>query len=188
MKSIKLFFAIVFLGSFLFFPLTSLAGSYDAIDEGGISHTVEYQGLVPCGKNVCFNGEYNENGVCAGEEKEFPCQFCHFLVMLNGIINFVLFKLIPPIAVLMLVIGGAMFIIARFAEPETLVPGGGDPKLLSQGKRIMTSVFISLIIIFSGWIFINWFFSLIGLSDFSIQAGLGPGEWNKIECSVKFLE
>jgi len=167
----------------LLFPLTGLAGSYQA---GGTS--VEYQGLVPCGKTVCINGEYNENGVCTGTEKEFPCQFCHFLVMLDEIIDFVLFKLIPPIAVLMLVIGGAMFIIARFAEPETLVPGGGDPKLLSQGKRIMTSVFIGLLIIFSGWIFINWFFSLIGLSDFSIQAGLGPGEWNKIECSIELPE
>ena len=128
-------------------------------------------GLVPCG----------------GPDQPV-CQLCHIFVMLDGIIDFVLFKLIPPIAVLMLVVGGAMFIIARFAEPETLIPGGGNPKLLSQGKRIMTSVFIGLLIIFSGWIFINWFFSLIGLSDFSIQAGLGPGEWNKIECSIELPE
>jgi len=178
----KKIFAILILISLLF-PLTSFAGTYQANGTD-----VEYKGLIPCGQKVCINGNYNENGVCSVIEKEFPCQFCHFFVMLDGIIDFVLFKLIPPVAVLMLVIGGAMFIIARLAEPETLIPGGGDPKLLSQGKRIMTSVFIGLLIIFSGWIFINWFFSLIGLSDFSIQAGLGPGEWNKIECSIELPE
>ena len=92
-NGVKKIFLIILLGSLLL-PLTASAGSYQA--DGT---TVYYQGLIPCGKKVCINGEYDENGICGGDEKEFPCTFCHFFVMLDEIIDFVLFKLVPPIAI-----------------------------------------------------------------------------------------
>ena len=163
------------------FPLISLAGSYQA--DGA---DVCYEGLVPCGKEVSVGGSL-EDGKCIGGVPTFiRCQFCHFFVMLDGAIDFVLFKLVPPIAILMLVIGGVMFMFAHFGGAEMLPGGGaGGPKMLGQAKKLITSVVIGLIIIFAAWIIIDLFLSLIGLSEFSIQAGLGPGEWNKIQCTIE---
>lgn len=165
--TMKKIFLIIFLGSLLF-PLISSAGSYQA--DGT---TVNYQGLVPCGKEVCINGEYDENGICLGDEKEFPCTFCHFFVMLDGIIDFVLFKIVPPVAILMLVIGGVMFFAAA-----------GSPEKLGTAKKLITSVVIGLIIIFAAWIIIDLFFSLIGVAEWT---GLREG-WFTINCPVQLPE
>ena len=167
-NGVKKIFLIILLGSLLL-PLTASAGSYQA--DGT---TVYYQGLIPCGKKVCINGEYDENGICGGDEKEFPCTFCHFFVMLDEIIDFVLFKLVPPIAILMLVIGGAMFMVASFSE-------WGGPVTLGQAKQLITSVVIGLIIIFASWIFINLFFQVFGVEQWT---GLQQG-WFQINCPIK---
>jgi len=109
-------------------------------------------GLVPC-----------------GGPGEPACQFCHFFVMLDEIIDFVLFTLVPPIAVLMLAIGGAMFIFAYFS---------GGEQTLSQAKKLITSVFLGLVIIFAAWILINLFFQIIGVAEWTtLQTG-----WFRINC------
>ncbi|MCK4473899.1 hypothetical protein KAU40_01405 [Candidatus Parcubacteria bacterium] len=105
-----------------------------------ISHAA---GLVPCG------------------EEGNPCQLCDFFVLVDNVIDFVLIKLVPPLAVLMLVIGGIMFVGATLE----FLPGG--PTLLSQAKAIMTSVVIGLIIIYGGWIIIGLFLNTIGLSEWT---------------------
>ena len=163
----KKIFLIIFLGSLLF-PLISSAGTYIADDAD-----VCYEGLVPCGKEVYIGGSW-EDGKCVGGVLTFiRCQFCHFFVMLDGAIDFVLLKLVPPIAILMLVIGGVMFILGYFGEG-----GEGSPKLFSQGKKLITSVFIGLIIIFAAWLIINLFFQFIGVADWT---GLQQG-WFRINC------
>ncbi len=170
---------IIFLGSLLF-PLVVSAGTYTAD-----STNVCYEGLVPCGKEVNVGGSW-ENGECVGGVPTFiRCQFCHFFVMLDAIIDFVLFQLVPPIAILMLVIGGAMFMFAHLGGAEALPGGGaGGPKMLSQAKKLITSVIIGLIIIFAAWIIIDLFFSLIGVADWT---GLQEG-WFTINCQVQLPE
>ncbi len=131
----KKLFLIIVLAGIVFIPLITQAA-----------------GLVPCGG--CE--EYNEaTGVCITEEPD--CQFCHFFELVDNIIDFVLIKLVPPLAVLMLVIGGIMFIGATLE----FLPGG--PTLLSDAKKLMTSVVIGLIIIYGGWIIIGLFLQTIGL-------------------------
>lgn len=122
-------------------------------------------GLVPCGG--------------PGEE---ACQLCHFFVMFDRIVDFLLFKIVPPLAILMIVIGGVMFMFAQFGGGEML-PGGakGGPALLSQAKRLVTSVFIALVIIYGAWVIINTFFMAIGVADWT---GLKEGWW-KIDCPIK---
>ena len=92
-------------------------------------------GLVPCGGS--------------GEE---ACTFCDFFVMINGIIRFVMFNLVPPIAVLMLVVGGVMFFF-----------GGAKPGLLIQAKAVITSVVMGLLIIFCAWVIVNTIIQKIGI-------------------------
>ena len=101
-------------------------------------------GLVPC-----------------GGPNEPPCEFCHLFVMFDRIIDFVLFTLVPPIAVLMLVIGGAMFFFA-----------GADPALLSKARAVLSATVIGLLIIYGSWLLINAFFIAIGVS-----AWTGLGTW-----------
>jgi hypothetical protein len=168
--SMKKIFLIILLGSLLF-PSVGLAGTYAANGSD-----VCYDGLVPCGKEVYVGGNW-EDGKCVGGAPTFiRCQFCHFFVMLDGIIDFVLFKLVPPIAILMLVIGGVMFFAAA-----------GSPEKLGTAKKLMTSVVIGLIIIFAAWIIITEFFMFIGLSSTGPLQELvtDPTKWSQINCTIQ---
>jgi hypothetical protein len=122
------------------------------------------QGLVPCGGT--------------GQES---CQFCHLFVLFKNVIDFLLIKIIPPLAVLMIAIGGFMYVFA-YVSPAEALPGGGKggPALLSQAKRLLTSVVFGLIIIFGAWIIVNFFFQMIGVADWT---GLQGGWW-KIDCPI----
>jgi hypothetical protein len=131
------------------------------------------QGLVPCG----------------GPNK-LPCQLCHFFVLFKNIVDFLLrpsplnsgIPIIPTLAVLMIVISGVMFMFA-YLGPGISLPGGGrgGPALLSQAKKLMTSVIMGLIIIYAAWIIVNIFFMGIGVSEWT---GLKEGWW-QINCPTK---
>jgi len=129
----------IFLITFLFLSLFLAFGQ------------VQADGLVPCGG--------------PGED---PCQFCHFFVMINDIIRFVILTLVPAVAVLMLVVGGIMFFTAG-AKPETLI----------RAKGTITSVVIGLVIIFCAWIIVNTVLNQIGIIE-------SPSllRWWEIECSI----
>jgi len=104
---------------------------------------------------------------CGGDGQP-PCTLCHLFQMFKNIVDFVLFSIVPPVAVLMLVIGGFMFFFA-----------GGNPGNLSRAKSIITSVVIGLIIVYTAWLIVNTFFAVIGVADWT---GLRGG-WFKIECT-----
>lgn len=104
--------------------------------------------LVPCG------------------EKGNPCQLCHFFVMLDRILDFVLFHLVPPIAVIMLVIGGITFFLA-----------GGNPQAVGRARGILTAAVIGLVIIYGAWLLVNAFFMLIGVSEWT-----GLQNWFEYPC------
>lgn len=107
-------------------------------------------GLVPC-----------------GGPGENPCTFCDFFKLFENIVKFVLFTLVPPLAILMLAFGGAMFFLAT-----------GNPGQLEKAKGILTSLVIGLFIIYTAWLLIGLFFTFIGVADWT---GLKEG-WFRIEC------
>lgn len=159
MKNLKILFLITFLGSLLFPSISLALSSYQGYDK-----TIYYEGLVPCGKSA-------DKPLAPGESEEvrLPCQFCHFLVMFRGILDFIL-KLVIVIGVLMFTIGGFMFLFA-----------GGSPERLDLAKRILTSTVIGLAIIFGAWLIINTIFMAIGVADWT---GLREG-WFSIKCPIK---
>jgi hypothetical protein len=121
-------------------------------------------GLVPC-----------------GGEGEPACQFCHLFVLFKNIVDFLLFKIVPPLAVLMLAIGGFMYVFAYFSPAEALSGGAkGGPVLLSQAKKLISSVIFGLLIIFGAWLIVNVFFQMIGVQDWT-----GLKTWWKIECPTQ---
>ncbi len=94
-------------------------------------------GIVPC-----------------GGEGENPCTFCYLFVLLNNIIKFLLIDLVPPIAVLMLVVGGIMYFF-----------GGPNPSALNKAMGIMKSVVIGLVIAYTAWIVVNTILTTSGLAE-----------------------
>jgi len=164
-------FIIFFLG-ILLFPLVSLARSYQA--DGA---TVTYEGLVPCGKIVDINGT----------PTDMPCQFCHFFVMIDAILDFVI-TMAFIIAVLMIVFAGFLFIVAYLGGMELLTGGAkGGPKLLSQAKKTLTSVATGLLIIFAAWIIVNTIFVFLGVADWTLSF-TGPGKWSQMNCPIELPE
>ena len=189
----KKIFLIIFLGGLLL-PSVSLAVSYNTYKADG--KTVIYEGLVPCGKEVCiYSGEAVESfleylkflkvkfpeftfgeicekvGVELSEWKSIPCQFCHFFVMFKGILDFAL-KLVIIIGVLMLTIGGFMFFFA-----------GGSPASLDRAKGILTSTAIGLVIIFAAWLIVNSILTFPGFIN--PQLSWDPTKWFQVECPIE---
>lgn len=113
--------------------------------------SVQAAGLVPC-----------------GGEGQSACQFCDFFVLINNIIRFVMIILVPVVAVLMLVIGGVLFLFA-----------GAKPDALNKAKGIITSVVIGLLIIFSAWVIVNTVFEKSGI----IQTE--GWRWYEISCTAQ---
>jgi len=142
------------------------------------SQPVLAAGLIPCGGNprCCDNGEAEGHLDCVTDDPdnpsdcEFRCQFCDIFVMLQRVINFILFTIVPPLAVLLIVAGGALFIFGS----------SFDPGLISQGRAIIQSVAIGLVIVYGAWIFVNTFFVFIGLANSDL--GQKIGDWFQINC------
>jgi hypothetical protein len=110
-------------------------------------------GLILTG--TLAGGIVNAQGLvhCGGEGQD-PCTLCDFFVLIDNIIDFVLLRLAPPIALLMLIIGGGMFMLAA-----------GDPQKVTTGRKIITSVLIGLVIIYGSYFFVGLILQRIGLAE-----------------------
>ncbi len=84
------------------------------------------------------------------------CTFCDFFVMIDRIIDFLLIKIVPALAALMIAIGGLIYIFSR-----------SDPKMLSWAKDLFTSVVYGLLIIYGAFVIIGLFFWFIGLNTWT---------------------
>ena len=100
-KTMLKFFFLFFIASLLFFPFISNA---ESLCPGDLSCDPKCphpccctppdnecsKGLVPCGRN-CDDPDTNACECC-------PCQLCHFFVMFNSVVKFVMFDLVPTVA------------------------------------------------------------------------------------------
>ena len=134
----------------LIFFLTLFLLLAPKVQAQGPCEIVHTQGLVPCQLG--------------------QCTLCHLFEMLNRIVNYILFCLIPPLAIFMLVIAGFLYIGAILE----FLPGGFTT--LGQAKRIFTSVVIGLFIAYAAWLLINLF--LLALGYRNVQ------NWWRIDCQT----
>lgn len=84
----------------------------------------------------------------SGEKK---CTWNDLEDVINRIIGFILFMIVPPIAVLMLVIGGIIILVSA-----------GDPNLKGLGKQIIKVTIIGLFIAYGSWVIIRFILMAIG--------------------------
>ncbi|MFH1656286.1 MAG: hypothetical protein ABH956_00745 [Candidatus Nealsonbacteria bacterium] len=143
---IKKILIISFLGLFVFSPFIVNAQTRSGCPT---------QGLVPCGGSSC------------------PCKLCDFFKMIERIVDFILFGIVPALAALMIAIGGFMYIFAYLGV------AGGGPEMLSTAKNVFKAVILGLLIVYGAWLIINTFFMVIGVADWT---GLRQGWWT-INCN-----
>lgn len=95
-------------------------------------------GLVPC------TGVKNEGG-------EIRCTVCHLYTGVRQIINFILTKLVLPLAVVAILAGGIYLLISA-----------GNPGKIETGKSIIWWAIIGLILAFAAWVIINTILDTVG--------------------------
>jgi len=88
--------------------------------------------------------------------------------MVQGIINFILLIIIPPIAVLMFVAGGV-----------ALFQAGQNVEKARLAKNILTTAVIGLVIIYGSWLIINSILTAVGVAEWA-----GLDKWFEIPCEV----
>ncbi len=114
--------------------------------------------LVPCGLST-------DDPSTPFDERE-PCTICDTLKLADNIIDFILFIVVPAVAVLMYLIAGLMILL-----------GGANTNLVATGTSIFKTTSYGLVIIFAAWMITNTVIkSLAGESDISTK-------WHEIQCS-----
>jgi hypothetical protein len=106
--------------------------------KGRCSLCCPQEGLVVCGTTGC------------------ACGLCDFFVLIERIIDFLLFRIAPVAAVLLIIIGGVMFLISS-----------GNPATVTKAKNIIMSVIIGLTIMYTAYMVIGFILTQIGLSSWA---------------------
>ena len=114
--------------------------------------------LVPCGYNNAPSG----GDPSINYTKD--CSVCDFFRLAKNIIDFILYGLVPPIAVLLFIVAGGLILI-----------GGAYPKNISLGRKIFSNTAVGLLIIFGSWMIAN---TLIK----SFAPNKVATSWFKLEC------
>lgn len=120
---------------------------------------INAQPLVPCGR-----GFPPPNDVC---------KLCHIFILFQNILNFLLFEIVPVLAILAIAWAGVIFITSS-----------GNPGSITHGKEILKSVALALLIVYGAWLLINLFFLVIGVNDWTNLNPARPGGWFQINCST----
>jgi hypothetical protein len=116
--------------------------------------------IVPCGTR-------------AGNTE--PCTLCHLYNLAKNILDFLLFWLALPIAVLVLLGGGILLLVST-----------GNPSTIQRGKDAMQNAVIGLIIAFAAWIIINTILATLGFITF--QGTGGPADWFEAPTCLAAIE
>ena len=143
----KKIFALIFLILFLF-PLNNvLAAASDTCT-----------GLVPCG---CKGGP--------------PCNLCYLIKGIQGLISYG-FKIMVFVALVMIVIGGIMYITSA-----------GNEGLMKSAKAVIFKTLAGFAIILGGWLIVNTIIYYIGASsDISGKLRLeeNKNKWGDFKCVI----
>lgn len=103
-------------------------------------------GLIPCGLT---NERLDENG--NGGKINVPCTFDHALILINNVVNFLLFKLAVPLAAIVFVYAGVQLLLS-----------GGSSEGMAKAKSAFTSTATGLILAVAAWLIIHTILAIVG--------------------------
>jgi len=79
------------------------------------------------------------------------CTFDNLITMVNTVINFIVFNIVPPIAVVTVVIAAI-----------NLMTSAGDPGKLEQAKKTIIWIILGLVVIYGAWAIVKGFITALG--------------------------
>jgi len=109
--------------------------------------------LVPCGRDL-------DDPLTTDIDESQACQLCHIFVLFDRIVRFILFEVVPVLAVLMIVIAGVI-----------LMTASENPANVNKAKDVLKTVLIGLVLVYGAWLLINLFFLAIGLAEWKMNEG-----------------
>lgn len=141
---------LIFFVLFIIFSIFTVSSAF----------AVDWLPLVPCGLKEQPSGGDSDIDYTA------PCTTCDFFRLGKNVIDFILFGIIPPAAVLLFIVAGFLILTA-----------GGTVGKISFGKSIFWHTFLGLLIIFSAWLVTN-----------TILKSFAPGDvgdkWHELKCEA----
>lgn len=96
--------------------------------------------------------------VCCGNEGCPPCTFYDIFITINRVVDFILYVVIPPLAVIALIMASI-----------SLLTSEDDPSKLEQAKKTLVWIVIGLIVIYSAWFLVVSFVKFIGGADWTLN-------------------
>ena len=132
--------------------------------------------LVPCGwpdPNPATKELFEDPEPATPENEACPCSFCHFFLMFGRIIDFITWKIVPLIGLLMLIAGGIMFVVSS-----------GNPEALSRAKKFLLATLIGLFIIYAAWLILHTIFTVVKIEKWT---GIAEGGFS-VKCMVPGLK
>ena len=164
LKTFK-FLIVIFSFSFLIFNSTPVAaqvlGNWDFLN-----------GIVPCGRCAQFSIGSDGRAICvqpsegATSEQAQPCTICHFFVLIQNIINFLLY-VFASLATLMAVYIAFLFMFS-----------GGSPAKITEAKEKLWLLVIGIFWVLGSWLVLNT------ILNFIVNKSVFPWPWNQIRCEV----
>ena len=95
---------------------------------------------------------FGEGGlVTCGNEGQPACTFNDFFALINTVFNFVLYQLVPAIAVIGIVWAAI-----------TMMTSAGEPGKFDTGKRAITYIAVGLVVIYLSWFLVKSFIAFMG--------------------------
>ncbi len=131
--------------------------------------------LVPCGRCAQFGTDSNRHTICiqpsegATAAEAQPCTVCHFFVLIQNIINFILY-VFASLTTLMAIYIAFLFMFS-----------GGSPAKITDAKGKLWLVIIGIFWVLGSWLVLNTIINFITVIG---EPGPFPMPWNQINCSV----
>jgi len=172
----------IILAKMNYYPAQGSTNEGKLTDKGFV---ICYDGIVPCGKQVIYQGGATPDNWRGIGEKQceqgqlskgiLHCQICHLFVMINGAINYLFISVIPYIVILMFVIAGVFFYL-----------GGAKPNYKSRAKEVIKTTLIGLVLIYGSFLIVGVALTLLGVADIEpIKSVWTSNKIFQIDCLVK---
>ncbi|MFH1769882.1 MAG: hypothetical protein ABH833_04450 [Parcubacteria group bacterium] len=130
------------------------------VSFGLFANTADAAALVKCGRSFDDDG----NPISwPGDPLARPCETCDILVLVQDVLNFILFTLVPAIATLLFIIAGFMIMLGTTANT------------VSEGRSIFTTTVLAIAIMFGAWMLTNFVITTLAKNE-------DVKNWHTLEC------
>lgn len=124
----------------------------DGLKDGAEPTCPKAGGLAVCGR-------YSDDPTTPADESA-PCGFCHFFYLFDKAMNWIIWRIMPALALALIVLAGFTLIISR-----------GNPAQASSGKNILVYTVAGYALVLISWVVLNSLFSGIGVKKWTGLAG-----------------